>query len=67
MKGLELMTCCVLFALACVAARAVIDTWAWGHCVAHHGGLSCRVFKNDAGISWGAAGTLALGIAYRRK
>lgn len=64
---LDLMSCCVLFALVCVLARTAMDVWAWTHCVNSRGGLACRVFKADATASFTAATTLALGVAYRQK
>ena len=64
---LDLISCCVLFALGCALAQAAMDIWAWGNCVNSRGGLACRVLKVDAGTSLTAAGALALGIAFRRK
>lgn len=64
---LDLISCCVLFALVCALARAAMDVWAWAHCLNSHGGLTCRVFKADAAASLTAATTLALGVAYRQK
>lgn len=64
---LDLVLLCVLFALGCLLARAGIDSAAYLSCMNHAGGVACRVAKNDAGGSWGAAAAMALGIAIRER
>lgn len=66
MKPLNLLGLCVAVALLAITARAVIDTYAWVVCMNHGGGLTCRIFKADAGMSWAGVSTLALGIAFRQ-
>ena len=64
---LDLVTACVLFALSCVLASALMNHAAYINCMNHAGGLACRVFQNEAGNSWIAASGFALGIAFRQR
>lgn len=64
---LDLATACVLFALGCALAPALMNHAAYINCMNHAGGLTCRVFQNEAGNSWIAASGVALAIAFRQR
>lgn len=64
---LDLVTVCVLVGLGCALAPALMNHAAYINCMNHGGGLTCRVFQNDAANSWLAASGFAMGIAFRQR